>query len=227
MAMIIMAISIKSPCRILIRGMSGLLAKRNPEVLYFVKTEKPVVALTIDDGPDKETTDLILKTLKLNNAKATFLIITDNIAGNEKLMERIVSEGHEIGNHLTKDERSASLPSHVFENRLKEAHLTLLRYASTIRWFRPGSGRFNRDMLRIIKRYDYRCALGDIYPYDAHVPCSWFAAKYIISCVEPRSIVVLHDRGSRGKRTARTLVEVLPALNRRGLRIVTLSELAG
>jgi polysaccharide deacetylase 2 family uncharacterized protein YibQ len=37
---------------------------------------------------------------------------------------------------------------------------------------------------------------------------------------------VLHDGGQRGQRTARVLRAVLPELKRRGLRVVTLSELA-
>jgi acetolactate synthase regulatory subunit len=39
--------------------------------------------------------------------------------------------------------------------------------------------------------------------------------------------VILHDGGSRGRRTARVLAEVLPELRRRGYRVVSLSELAG
>jgi peptidoglycan-N-acetylglucosamine deacetylase len=38
-------------------------------------------------------------------------------------------------------------------------------------------------------------------------------------------VVVLHDGGSRGRRTAQVLSEVLPELRRRGYRVVSLSEL--
>ncbi len=52
-----------------------LLAKLSPEVVYFVPTEEPVVALTLDDGPDPVTTPLILDVLKKHGARATFFVI--------------------------------------------------------------------------------------------------------------------------------------------------------
>jgi peptidoglycan/xylan/chitin deacetylase (PgdA/CDA1 family) len=43
--------------------------------------------------------------------------------------------------------------------------------------------------------------------------------------VRPGSIIVLHDYGGRGVRTADALATILPGLKRRGFRVVTLSEL--
>jgi peptidoglycan/xylan/chitin deacetylase (PgdA/CDA1 family) len=65
-----------------------------------------------------------------------------------------------------------------------------------------------------------------VYPLDPHVPSSAFASAYVLSNVHPGAVVVLHDRGARGRRTAETLRRVLPALRHRGYRVTTLSELA-
>ncbi|MCK5078018.1 MAG: peptidoglycan-N-acetylglucosamine deacetylase, partial [Calditrichia bacterium] len=52
-----------------------------------------------------------------------------------------------------------------------------------------------------------------------------FASNYIQFNVKSGSIIILHDRKKRGKRTAETLETILPALKQSGYEIVTLSEL--
>lgn len=200
------------------------IAKRSPQVIYFVETEEPVVALTIDDGPDPSTSPKIMDVLDRYNAHATFFLITSRIPGNEHVVTRAVEEGHELANHLTTDERSILLPPADFERQLLEAHNVLSQF-SDMRWFRPGSGWYNAEMLSIIHEHGYRCVLGSVHPFDPQIPSSWFAARYILGNVQPGSIIVLHDYGGRGERTAMALETVLPGLDRRGFRVVTLSEL--
>ena len=200
----------------------GRMVIGHPQVLYTVDTDRPAVALTIDDGPDGETTPRILDTLARHHATATFFVIADRIRGNEALMRRIVSEGHEIGNHMTRDEPSIKLPTAEFEAELLSAHRTLSAYVAP-RWFRPGSGWFNEPMLTVLKKHGYRCALGTVYPLDAHHSSSWLAQKLILAMARPGRIIILHDGGRRGKRTIRTLEAVLPGLQQRGFRIRTLS----
>ena len=202
----------------------ALLAKRSPNVTYFVETEEPVVALTIDDGPDPATTPKILDVLKRHDARATFFLIASRIQGNEEVVVRTVEEHHEIGNHLTTDEPSVLLDSAEFERRLLEAGGVLSQFAE-VHWFRPGSGWYNREMLSILDRHGYRCALGSVYPFDPQVPSACFAAHYVLWTVRPGSIIILHDPRGRGERTATALATILPELGRRGLRVVTLSEI--
>ena len=57
------------------------------------------VALSFDDGPDPKWTPKILDILKHKGAQATFMLIGDEAQQNIGLMQRIVREGHEIGNH--------------------------------------------------------------------------------------------------------------------------------
>ena len=81
-------------------------------------------------------------------------------------------------------------------------------------------------MVEVMQRHGYRCALGSVYPFDTTIPSVAWATGYILRNAKPGAIVVLHDGGSRGLRTARILAEVLPELRRRGYRVVSLSELA-
>jgi peptidoglycan/xylan/chitin deacetylase (PgdA/CDA1 family) len=200
------------------------LKKHSPEVLYEIDTQEPIVALTIDDGPDPDTTPDILNRLKRYGAHATFFLIVNRISDNEELIQRMVEENHELANHLLTDQPSITLNISDFEKQLLEAHEVLSEF-SEIRWFRPGSGWYNKNMLSILQRHDYECALGSVYPFDPQLGSSWFITRYVLWKVRPGSIIVLHDFGTRGERTAVALDMILPELFRRGYRVVTLSEL--
>lgn len=200
------------------------LSRASPEVLYFVETDRPAVALTIDDGPDPTSTPQILDLLERHGARATFFLITDRVPGNEAVVRRILDDGHEIGNHLTREGPSIRLPAERFERELVAAHEVLSSYAAQ-RWFRPGSGFYNRGMLKTAQRHGYTTVLGSVYPLDAQIPSASFAERHILANVRPGSIIVLHDVGERGTRTAATLGTVLPELEARGLEVTTLSEL--
>ena len=200
------------------------IAARSPRCLYTVPTEQRVVALTIDDGPDAVHTRAILDVLHVHGARATLFLISSRVAGNEALVAGAVAEGHELGNHLTRDEASIRSSPEAFAADVEEADRVLGGFG-TVRWLRPGSGWYDDVMLATIERAGYRCALGSVYPYDQHVPSARFAAAYVLSNVRPGSVIVLHDGGDRGRRTAEVLRRVLPVLRARGYRVVTLSEL--
>ncbi len=200
------------------------LRKRSPNVLYSVETNQKVVALTIDDGPDAKTTTEILEILEAYNAQATFFLISDRVPGNEALVQRLISEGHEIGNHMTADEASINYPIEKFEAELVAADEVLSQFGD-IFWLRPGSGWYNDAMLEIMREYGYQCALGSVYPYDPQVGSAWFSTHYVLWKTKPGDIIVLHDYQSRGRRTIKALESILPELQRRGYQVVSLSEL--
>jgi peptidoglycan/xylan/chitin deacetylase (PgdA/CDA1 family) len=200
------------------------LRKRSPSVLYSIDTQNAVVALTIDDGPDPVQTPKILDVLGNYDAHATFFLISSRISGNEGIVQRMLDEGHEIANHLVYDEPSIRLASDEFERQLLEADRVLSQFGE-ISWLRPGSGWYNNGMLDIIKEHGYRCALGSVYPFDPQIGSTWFIKNYVLWKVSPGEVIVLHDYGARGRRTAEALATILPELKERGYNIVTLSDL--
>ncbi|EPE63569.1 polysaccharide deacetylase family protein [Exiguobacterium sp. S17] len=60
--------------------------------------DRTLIYLTFDDGPHRQT-GALLDVLKKHKVKATFFILGNNIKGNEKLLKRIVAEGHLIALH--------------------------------------------------------------------------------------------------------------------------------
>jgi peptidoglycan-N-acetylglucosamine deacetylase len=200
------------------------IAAGNPGCLYSVPRSDKVVALTIDDGPDSATTPALLKILAENNARATFFLISGNLPGNDTLVRRLVSEGHEIGNHFSRNEASIALSSREFVNSFLTADSALREFAP-LRWVRPGSGHYNKRMIQTFKAHGYHCALGSVYPFDPQIPWPAYSRWVIRRQIRPGAIIILHDGTYKGRNTIKTLKELLPDLTRRGYRVTTLSEL--
>jgi peptidoglycan/xylan/chitin deacetylase (PgdA/CDA1 family) len=70
-----------------------------PKALWRMDRQEKAVYLTFDDGPIPEATPWILDTLKHYGVKATFFMVGDNVRKYPELYERIVTEGHQVGNH--------------------------------------------------------------------------------------------------------------------------------
>ncbi len=211
------------------RVVTGPAALLFPGCLFEVRLAEPrrapMLALTIDDAPDPATTPAILDTLRAYGARATFFVITGQMTADRRVVERMRREGHEIGNHFTRDRASIRLDSAAFERDLAAADSALRAYGP-VRWARPGSGWYTRRMVRAMHRNGYGCALGTVYPLDVAHDWPTLSARYILAHAQPGTIVILHDRDRRGVRTAEVLGRVLPQLRKRGYRVVTLSELA-
>ena len=66
---------------------------------HSVNTGGNHIALTFDDGPHAVNTPRLLDMLKERNIKATFFVVATNAKRYPAIMQRIIAEGHEVGNH--------------------------------------------------------------------------------------------------------------------------------
>ncbi len=196
------------------------------DVLWYVETDAPVFALTFDDGPSPETTPQLLEVLGRHRARATFFLIGERVRAHPELVRAIAAAGHEVANHLMRDERSAQLPDERFRRELAEVNALLTPYGP-VRWFRPGSGWFTPRMLRSAAEQDLRAVLGTLVAAHHGRPGDARIASDLVAGVRPGSIVVLHEGTPRRRGVAQTTGELLAALTARGLTAVTVSELAG
>ena len=75
---------------------------------------KPMVALTFDDGPYAPVGNRIMDCLAQYDAKATFYVVGERVPSYTAELQRMVAEGHEIGNHTY---------SHKYLNKLNAAQI--------------------------------------------------------------------------------------------------------
>ena len=188
-------------------------------VFWFADTTEQVCSLTIDDAPSPATMD-ILDVLKEHNVKATFFILSENIPGNEHIVERMIEDGHEIANHLTQDRASIRYTKDEFEHHLLACHSELIQFQPKVKWLRPGSGWFNKDMVDVAEKHSYRIALGNVYPHDAQIKLERVNEYYLRKRTRAGSILIVHDR----QWTIGVLEKALPELTNQ-FRFVSLHEL--
>ena len=70
-----------------------------PSFIWEMPVNDRTIYLSFDDGPHPEITPFVLDQLKDYNAKASFFCIGENIVKYPSVYERIVNEGHAMGNH--------------------------------------------------------------------------------------------------------------------------------
>ena len=203
------------------------LQAHSPSVLFHIQTTRKIVALTIDDAPS-EYTSPILEILKANDARATFFAIGGQIPGRQALLEDILNQGSELGNHAMHDEPSINLPSSTLgaEIQVVDAMISAAYTSTNIerhnKFFRPGSGIFSQRLLDITSGLGYRTILGSIYPHDPFIPYWRVNAWHILSRLRSGAVIICHDRRSW---TVPMLRKVVPEMKRRGYEVVTVTEL--
>jgi peptidoglycan/xylan/chitin deacetylase (PgdA/CDA1 family) len=110
------------------RFIIDLVSRAYPEVVFTVKTEEKIIALTIDDAPTYRETPILLDILRDNGAKATFFCIGYNIIHEDptrEILTRMKDEGHELGNHMFYDSASYQLSDTEFTQQLVDVDALL------------------------------------------------------------------------------------------------------
>ena len=193
------------------------------------------VALTFDDGPDPTWTPKILKILKEKNAPAAFFVLGSQVQQYPDLLQRIASNGHEIGNH-TYSHQNLTLSGDEQIDLELNATTRLIEAVTghSTAYFRPP---YNSDgtpsqpgemrALRVARDLGYLTVTQSIDPDDWERP----GANAILARVKDQrpngSIILLHDAGGDRSQTLAALPGIIDYLRGRGDQIVPLSDIIG
>lgn len=184
---------------------------------------KPMIALTFDDGPNLDTTPLVLDLLEEYDVKASFFLIGNNInMNNKKVIERTYELGCDIHNHsmthsdMTKMsaeeiEKEITTVSNMIENITGEAP----------KFFRPPYISVNDTMYDTID-LTFICGYG-CNDWEVSVTAENRAEK-VLSQAKDGAIILLHD-SSGNTQTVEALKTIIPSLLEDGYQLVTLTEL--
>jgi peptidoglycan/xylan/chitin deacetylase (PgdA/CDA1 family) len=203
------------------------------------------VALTIDDGLSRgglesSLVPQVLALLKKYNAHATFFVCTNYLVPLSSQAVDLVSEGHELGNHLKEDLSGyyCNLSRDEFQKEIRCANEALDDIdgglvGGGVRWFRAPQGRMTRVMQEVVAAEGMQSALGDCYCDDWAFADSNSNASHVVAPLMLRqvqlggSIAVLHmpERGFR-EASLQALEEFLQGTTGKNLRCITLIEMA-
>ncbi|SHH19397.1 polysaccharide deacetylase family protein [Tepidibacter thalassicus] len=199
------------------------------KVLRRMNTKDKKIALTFDDGPDERYTNRLLDLLKKYDVKATFFIVVYNMYGNEKIVERIIEEGHSIGIHSLKHKHPwLSSPFGTIKD-FKESLKIFNELGIKTILFRPPWGMFNILTQFIVNILGLKTVLYSLSARDWSDKVSHdYIANKIINNVKCGDIILLHDSGgAKGApdRTIKALENVIPELIEDGYDFVTVETI--
>lgn len=186
------------------------------------QTEKKVVALTFDDGPNTTTTNEVLDVLEKYGITASFFLIGNNINDESaKSVKRAYDMGCEIGNHskthsdMTKMSEEEILAEIEYTNE-KVIEIT----GEAPAFFRPPYIAVNQTMLDCIE-------MPFISGYGANDWVEKYTAehraKLVLRQVKDGAIILLHDSQGNSQ-TVAALDIIIPELQAQGYEFVTISE---
>jgi peptidoglycan/xylan/chitin deacetylase (PgdA/CDA1 family) len=115
------------------------------------------VSLTFDDGPSASSTPKVLDILAEHDIKATFFINGVNVnSETEPLLQRILEEGHILGNHSQHHEDLKRLEFSKVEPEVEQTHQIILDAGGDPLYFRFPFGSSNCQTMDLVKSYGYR-----------------------------------------------------------------------
>ena len=192
------------------------------------------VALTFDDGPDPEWTPQILDILKARGVKAAFFIVGKNAEDYPRLVQRIVDEGHEIGNHTYSHANLALMsPARMtLELNMTQRLIESITGRSTTLFRPPYNADSTPSKIEELKplelaqeKLGYTIVLEKVDPQDWAQPGANVIVERVKALRSEGNLVLLHDAGGDRSQTVEALPAIIDYLQTRGDRIVSLSEL--
>jgi peptidoglycan/xylan/chitin deacetylase (PgdA/CDA1 family) len=194
------------------------------DIVCRVEIEKPIVALTFDDGPTEQGVDLALAELGARGARATFFLIGREAGERPHLVRRIAAEGHEIANHSLTHRMMIGRSGGFYDHEIGETHRRLIAAgAPAPTLFRPPYGKKLWGLPAAARRQGYRIVMIDVEEPLVDDPRIY--ADRVVRQAKPGSILLMHLM-YRANRTAReALPLVIRGLQARGFRIVPVGEL--
>lgn len=196
------------------------------EVVWEIKTEEKVVAITFDDGPHPKYTAEILDLLAEYNAKATFFVVGENAEKNPELLLRQYNYGHEIANHTYTHPIKTTIPKLEIEiKRTNDLIYSITGYHPEL--FRPVEGQYTDNMIQSLVKNGYKVVMWSWHmdTEDWKNPGVHRIVKTVLDGTKPGNIILFHDGGGNRSQTVKALEKILPELQKQGYKFVTISEL--
>lgn len=104
-------------------------------------TDRHHVALTFDDGPDRDSTPYFLDLLAQHGTRATFFLLGRHAAEAPALVRRMVGEGHELGVHGWTHRCAVAIGPRRLARELRATRRVLEQVGGRpVRWYRPPYG---------------------------------------------------------------------------------------
>lgn len=165
---------------------------------FIIPTTEKKIYLTLDEGYEYGCTPSILDTLKEKGVKAVFFVTKPYAEQDPELVQRIIDDGHILGNHSV-THPAAGLSSQSVEEQQQEImglhDYIKEKYDYDMFLFRYPSGKFSEQSLAIMNNCGYRAVFWSFAYLDYDVnnqPDEQESLQKLMDKLHPGAIYLLH-----------------------------------
>ena len=187
---------------------------------YDETKQRPMIALTFDDGPGEYTEELI-NCLVENNAKATFFMLGQNVEAYPEIAKKVSDAGMELGNHSYSHPDLVTIGAEAAAQQVSNTDAALKAatgFEATV--MRPPGGSFNDSVKAAI---DHPLIIWSIDTRDWATKSEDQTYQVVMDNAQDGSVVLMHDIHEWSVKAA---IRMIPDLIAKGFKLVTVSELA-
>ena len=185
-----------------------------------IDPEKPMIALTFDDGPHDIYTARILDALKKYGGKATFFVLGQRVGSHSKILNRMIEEGNEIGNHSYSHPLLTTSTVEKIKREIAKTQEAVFRSTGfTPKLVRPTYGAVNQTVRATIH---YPMIRWSVDTEDWKSKNVDKIVKEAMKGAKDGAIILMHDVYPT---TAKAAEKIIQKLTKQGYQLVTISEM--
>ncbi len=198
---------------------------------WHIKTNKKIIALTFDDGPNEPFTTQIADIIESYGGKATFFVVGKNCERFPGVAKKMQARGHQIGTHSYRHAFHRYIVDPLYNGEISKSKQVLEQQGVTAELFRfPWLFR-TPWLLESVKKAGYPTPISGQFSH-AFEPFQVDSAKIIkhtLKIAKPGAIIIFHDgynaQAAPRFQTVEAVRQVTKALAKQGYAFVTVSEL--
>ncbi|MFA6162713.1 MAG: polysaccharide deacetylase family protein [Methylobacter sp.] len=190
----------------------------------YANTSEKEIALSFDDGPNREYTPQVLSILAEYDASATFFVIGKNINSNESILKQIDTDGHSIGNHSYTHSFFMDFKNlQGFKDELNQASESAFKIiGKRMKLFRPPYGVTTPKLAKASKELNYSIIGWSIRSFDTTADSAQNITRRVQTQIKPGAIILFHDTSDK---TIQILKQTLTFAKENGYKIVSVDQL--
>ena len=191
-----------------------------------IDPNKPMIALTFDDGPGERTLEL-LETLEKYNVRASFFMCGTSLSRNDIKVEEILKKmdelGCDMGNHTMDHQSLPTLSSQKIKWEVEGVNDLIKKHVGHgAKFVRPPYGAGIRDK-KVSKYVKAPMVCWSVDTLDWKTKSKKETIRSVMNDAHDRDIVLMHDIHGW---TVDAVKKIIPKLLKKGYQLVTVSEMA-
>ena len=187
-----------------------------------IDPDKPMVALTFDDGPGAYT-DRLLDIFQTYGGQGTFFLMGNKIDKRIDTVQRIVAEGHEVGGHSWSHKELTKISAESIESQLVKTRNKIYEVTGVYSAImRPPYGSYDDNVKAVAKKLGISAINWNVDTLDWKNKDPDYVYKATMKKLKSGNIILFHDIHPT---TVDAMERIIPDLLDQGYQLVTVSQL--